>query len=224
MVSVTKNKDWQPQVKPFDSVEMVLVPPGCFMMGLNDTDIGALNQQNKTEFFSLSEPQTNICFDAPFWLDKTDVTNGQFKQFKGKAAKFSHWTGDKRPRDSITWFEARDFCALRGARLPTETEWEYAARGPDSLQYPWGNTFDAKNAVYSKSGGQTADVGSKPGGVSWVGALDMAGNIWQWTSSLLRPYPYDKDDGREEGTNTTEQRALRGGKWGDLSADYLRSA
>lgn len=220
--TVGANKDWRPQVKTFDGVEMVLVPPGCFMMGTSDAEI-AKQQGNPDE-----APQTKVCFDAPFWLDKNDVTNGQFKQFNGKAANPGQWTGDNRPREHITWFEARDYCALRGGRLPTEAEWEYAARGPDGLVYPWGNSFDASNVVYSaNSDDQTADVGSKPGGASWVGALDMAGNVWQWTNSRDKPYPYDEKDGRESNNDTDNRqfapRILRGGSYNNTEYE-LRSA
>ncbi|GIL11577.1 MAG: hypothetical protein BroJett038_02970 [Chloroflexota bacterium] len=90
-----------------------------------------------------------------------------------------------------------------GGALPTEREWEYAARGPDGLDYPWGDAFDGtwlnfcdKNCVYSwretsvdDGYAQTAPVGSYVSGASWVGALDMSGNIWEWTSSLYAPLP-----------------------------------
>lgn len=193
--TITANGQWKPVVQNFDGVEMVLVPPGCFMMG----NSGEGGKQ---------------CFDTPFWIDKNDVTNGQFKDFNGKAAYASNWTGDNRPRESITWYEARDFCALRGARLPTEAEWEYVARGPDDLVYPWGNFFYANNIANSEHGQTTTDVGSKPGGASWVGALDMSGNVKQWTTSLWTPYPYDKNDGRENNEDTQTPRTLRGsGLW-----------
>ncbi len=208
---VTANKQWKPIIQSFGDVEMALVPPGCFMMGSNN---GLIDEK----------PVNKQCFYKPFWIDKYDVTNAQFNQFNGKAGQSSDWTGDSRPRNNITWFEARDFCVLRGARLPTEAEWEYAARGPDNLVYPWGNNWDANKAVFSgNSGGQTADVGSKPAGASWVGALDMSGNIWQWTSSFYRNYPYDKDDGRESDTDTGgaryPARVARGGSWTDLNND-----
>src|SRR5260221_9778271 len=118
--------------------------------------------------------------------------------------------------DSVTWSEARDFCVeKRGARLPTEAEWEYAARGPDNLTYPWGNTFVADNLVFKdNSHGQTAEVGSKPGGQSWVGAMDMNGNLFNWVSSLYWPYPYSATDGREN-QQSNDLRTLRGSSWDD---------
>ncbi len=203
--SIAANSRWTPQFQTFGGVEMALVPPGCFTMGTENPPLPDFDNQ---------KPVTRVCFDKPFWIDKYLVTNGQFKQLGGKAQNQSSWAGDNRPRDSITWFEARDFCAIRGARLPTEAEWEYAARGPDSLVYPWGNSFDANAAVHiDNSGAQTADVGSKPGGASWVGALDMSGNVWQWVNTLYTDYPYDASDGRESNENTVNGRVLRGGSW-----------
>lgn len=115
----------------------------------------------------------------------------------------------------VDWFMAQAYAAWRGCRLPSEAEWEYAARGPDSRVYPWGNQWAAENSVTSETFGQTAPVGSRPGGVSWVGALDMSGNVWEWTRSLYEPYPYDAGDGREADTGDSRdvRRVLRGGSW-----------
>ena len=87
---------------------------------------------------------------------------------------------------------------------------------PDNLFFPWGNDFVADNVVYSgNSGNQTADVGSRQAGASWVGALDLSGNVWEWTGSAYRDYPYKADDGRENtsGNRTDVSRAVRGGSW-----------
>ncbi len=151
------------------------------------------------------QPEHKICFDRPFWIDRTEVTNGQY----GSAGAFP---GDDRPRDNLTWFEARDYCASRGARLPTEAEWEYAARGPDSTIYPWGDTFNADALVFDGNfNNELWPVGTYPIGASWVGALDLAGNAWEWVSSVYRSYPYQAGDGREDPNNTTEKRVYRGG-------------
>ncbi len=181
-------------------VDMVRVPAGCFFMG---SDRGSSDEQ----------PTHEICFDAPFWIDKTEVTQADFARLGGVQAAPPGFTGDDLPVETITWTEALDFCETREGRLPTEAEWEYAARGPDNLVYPWGSEFIADNVVYREnSNSQTAPVGSRPDGASWVGALDMSGNVWEWTLSEDRDYPYDSDDGREN-ISSDARRVVRGGAW-----------
>jgi formylglycine-generating enzyme required for sulfatase activity len=196
------NDDWTPVERDFDRVTMVLVPAGCFLMGSMEGDSSAQYVHEQ-------------CFDEPFWIDKHEVTNRQFARLGGQAERPSFWTGLDRPRERINWFEAHDFCELRGARLPTEAEWEYAARGPDSWNYPWGDEWNDDNAVArGSSDEETANVGSRPAGASWVGALDMSGNVWEWTSSLDVPYPYDVRT-HENPADTASLRVLRGGSWFD---------
>lgn len=202
ILSIGSNHEWTPVVRSFRGVKMVLVPPGCFMMG-STTPIG-----NPTF------PLTKVCFDKPFWIDMFEVSNQQFKGLSGISVLPESWQGDQNPRDNISWLESRTFCELRGARLPTEAEWEYASRGPDGLEYPWGNNFKAENVIYAgNSNAHPAPVGSKPDGKSWVGAYDLSGNLWEWTNSLYKPYPYDGADGRETGSDTGEMRTLRGGSF-----------
>lgn len=191
---------WTPVAQTFNGFEMVYVPAGCFMMG-------------SASFARDEQPVHEVCLEA-FWLDRYEVTNAQY----GASGYFS---GGSRPRETVTWYAARDFCASRKARLPTEAEWEYAARGPQGWLYPWGNEFNPDNVVFTaNSGWQTANVGSRPGGVSWVGAYDLIGNVWEWVSSAYRPYPYNAVDGREDDTGL--DRVLRGGSWGDKQ-DLLRA-
>lgn len=189
---VTRNTDWKPQLQTFEGVPMVFVPAGCFMMGL---ETGRRDER----------PVTRQCVSA-FWIDQTEVTNGAY----GSEGNFK---GASRPRENLTWEEAAGFCAKRGARLPTEAEWEYAARGPDNLIYPWGNTLDPDRLVYDKNmvNNETSPIGSKPTGVSWVGALDLSGNVYEWVNSLYKPYPYNASDGRESTTDREGSRVFRGG-------------
>ncbi len=201
---VASNRDWTPILQSFDGVVMALVPAGCFSMGSQNGDEEA-------------SPTNLQCFERPFWIDRTEVTNAQFGS-QGLVP------GPDRPRDSVNYLDASAWCAQRGARLPTEAEWEYAARGPDGLIYPWGDTFDPDNAVYVLNAqGQSANVGSHPGGASWVGALDMAGNVWEWTSTLYAPYPYDPLDGRENPDDWDSPRVIRGGSY-DNEAPFLRTS
>jgi formylglycine-generating enzyme required for sulfatase activity len=196
---VTTNAEWQafyPNgfVQDFDGVPMVLVPAGCFEMGEN----GEGGRQ---------------CFE-PFWIGQTEMTQADFTRLGG--TNNSTFEGDNRPVESITWNEAWAFAqafSSGACGLPTEAQWEYAARGPDGLVYPWGNEWVAENAVTNEtSNSQTADVGSREGGMSWVGAQDLSGNVWEWTRSAYADYPYNANDGREN-ASSTNSRVLRGGSW-----------
>ncbi len=191
-MSVTTNAQWQPYTEFLGGVEMALVPRGCFMMG---SDSGTADEQ----------PANPMCIDMPFWIDVTEVTN----QAYGIAGTF---VGANRPRERLTWFDARDYCAARGARLPNEVEWEFAARGPDGLEYPWGNEFDPDAVFYADSEADaTFDVGLLGSGRSWVGAYDMSGNVWEWVNSTFAPYPYNASDGRESSLSRSIARVVRGG-------------
>ena len=210
---------WTPAVQNFDGVDMVLVPAGCFTMGSTAEEIEAVFQACEARlgvlaceraWFERESPAREVCFDEPFWIDRTEVTNAQFAQ-SGLSTQFSpNWSDANRPRENVTWFEARSYCQNRGARLPSEAEWEYAARGPDRRVYPWGSEFVETNLIYSPHG-QTADVGSTPGGVSWIGALDMSGNVSEWVNSVYMLYPYE--DSREGETYANAAHAIRGGSW-----------
>lgn len=201
-IQIGANSQWAPISRVFDGVEMLLVPTGCFMMG---SDGGEDDEV----------PVHQICFDRPFWIDRTEVTNAQY----GSESELS--SGPNRPRDTVTLPEAMAHCASRSARLPTEAEWEYAARGPDGWSFPWGNMFEPDKVVYeSNSGGRSAEVGSRPEGASWVGALDMAGNLWEWTTTIYAySYPYDPADGRENDEDMSVPRSIRGGSYsnGEIS-------
>jgi formylglycine-generating enzyme required for sulfatase activity len=235
--SGTTNEAWQHFVYSFDDgIEMVLVPVGCFQMG-GDDEAGYWNTVDSWEKGIADGGY--ICFDRPFWIDKTEVTQAEFARLGGQQAQASAFSGDNLPVEQITWFEANAFCEARGGRLPSEAEWEYAARGIESLNYPWGKDFDEersnfcdvncsetwKNTGMNDQYAFTSPVGIYSSGVSWVGALDMAGNVWEWTSSIYRDYPYNANDGREAetGERTDLRRVLRGGSWYFYS-EYLRSA
>lgn len=225
---LTHNPNWTPAEREFDDgVTMVLVPVGCFMMGSTQAQVDELIAAGMSNENANSQlPQHEQCFDAPFWIDKTEVTQGDFARLGGVQTMASYFSGENRPVERIYWSEARDFCALRGGRLPTEAEWEYAARGVESWAYPWGNTWNANNAIWYQNSSQgTATVGSLPAGKSWVGALDMSGNVREWTNSLFESYPYRVDDGREVdiGIRTDVPLSSRGGGLGS-DTDYLRAA
>lgn len=239
---VTHNDDWLAVIQEFDGVEMALVPAGCFEMGSTDEQVNYAMQlceelrgagNCKRSFYEVEQPSGQQCFEEPFWIDVYEVTNTQY-------GSSGEWSGDELPRERVSWADAVMHCQSRGGRLPTEAEWEYAARGPDGLVYPWGNEFNRSllnscdrscewNLISTRIDDgypNTAPVGSFSDGASWVGALDMSGNIWEWTSSIFMDYPYSATDGREEaGDNTiNNRRVLRGGCWFHTGACLLRSA
>ena len=204
----SQNTDWQIVSQELDGVSMVLVPSGCFAMG---NDAGSADEK----------PVHEACLDNPFWLDTYEVSNAQFAEFGGLAEESSIYPEAELPRNNLTWQEAYAYCQQRGGRLPTEAEWEFALRGPSAWQYPWGDEFNEDAVIYFESGNQISPSGSRPDGISWVGAYDMSGNVWEWTLSALADYPYNARDGREETDNLTGRRVLRSGSWDD-SAQYMQ--
>ena len=191
--AVSANAEWTPVEQTINGIEMVLVPPGCFIMGGDD---GRRDER----------PAHEICFAKAFWLDKYEVTNAQY----GSEGPFA---GADIPRGNLNWYEARDYCLQRGGRLPTEAEWEYAARGIDGLLFPWGETYDETIIVIDgDASANVAPVGSYPANASWVGAVDMIGNAFEWTSSTYSQYPYEGSDGREDMNDTASRRVYRGGR------------
>jgi|GEM_PF-3331566 len=211
---VQSNAAWTPHLQSFDGVEMMLVPTGCFMMGRDDG-------------YPDEKPAHNQCIETPYWIDRTEVTRAHYAECVAVGVctetPTNHYSNrDSQPINWVTWLQSRDYCTWRGGRLPTEVEWEYAARGPDGLIYTWGNTFAADNAVYwQNSSREVADVGSRLQGASWVGTLDMIGNVSEWGSSLFLNYPYNASS--ENSSDNGSLRVLRGSTFNNTS-DQLRAS
>jgi len=213
--------------------DLVLIPRGAFLMG-SDPQADALAR-------SAEQPQHRLSL-PDYYLAKTPVTNAQYAAFVDGAGHSPprYWRGARPPRGkdqhpvvSVSWYDAMAYCRWlvqvtgKPYRLPTEAEWEKAARGTEGPKYPWGDAWDAGRCNTKESGREdTTPVGLYPEGASPYGLLDMAGNVWEWTSSLHWAYPYQPDDGRED-HSTPESRVLRGGSWLDLydsaRAAYRRS-
>jgi formylglycine-generating enzyme required for sulfatase activity len=177
---------------------------------------------------------------SAFWLDTTEVTNAAYRRFvvenprwqKDRIEKAAHdgnylrdWSGldyprgdDDKPVTYVSWAAAAAYAAWVGKRLPTEAEWEYAARAGTTGPYWWDGPFDAAHA---NNGSARLAVG-RPGTRNPWGLHDMLGNVAEWVSSLYRPYPYRADDGRESASGS-DRRALRGGAWNQRDA-FLRVA
>jgi len=181
------------------------------------------------------KPQHRVYLPAQR-ISKYLVTNEQFARFvqhtgyrtdaerKGDEWPWRHPHGkdihirDKldHPVVQVTWHDALAYARAIGMRLPTEAEWEKTARGSDGRTYPWGNKFDpSKLNTWEKISGGRIPIGKVPVGASLYDVMDMAGNVWEWCSSLYKPYRYDANDGREN-LSAERTRVLRGGLWLDL--------
>jgi iron(II)-dependent oxidoreductase len=154
------------------------------------------------EFSSRPSPYTMI--DTDDEDARVGVRDGRFAPNPGH---------ENHPATEVTWAGAVAYCAWRGARLPTEAEWEAAARGKEARPFPWGDAMPTPElAVIGLPSGTTVPVGSRPGGATPEGLLDMAGSLLEWTSTLDRPYPYRAGDGREDPARPGE-RIARGGNY-----------
>jgi eukaryotic-like serine/threonine-protein kinase len=198
-----------------DHVEMVPIPGGEFLMGSDAPDSHADER-----------PPARIMVND-FLIDHVEVTNRRYRMCV-EADVCSPPLGPAydavvrldHPVALVSWRQATEYCRWAGKRLPTEAEWEKAARGVDGRRYPWGDRFEAGRLNAGHSAGLVA-VGNFPEGASPYGVLDMAGNVWEWTSSLYRPYPYDAADGRED-PDARGARVNRGGSW-YYGAAYVRT-
>ena len=200
-------------------MEMVFVPAGDFLMGDEDLDPN-------------NRPQHTVYLDA-YWIDQTEVTNAQYLaciQDGGcRGAEPSQYIHEESKRDhpviQVTWQDAVDFCEWAGKSLPTEAQWEKAARGTDGRLYPWGDKPpNPRLANYNQNESSSTPVGSYPLGASPYGALDMAGNVSEWTADWYSPDYYENSPRRNpRGPETGERHVKRGGTW-FITVDFVLRA
>lgn len=221
-------------------IEQVWVPAGSFLMGTPESSIPDLQALNPPRFIlkelASEQPQHAVRLTVGYWIDKYEVTNKAFNAFvlaNGYRDRSLwsdagwEWLGsqsvEQLPRNClgnipeypvacVTWYEAEAYARWRGGRLPTEAEWEFAARGPGSSTYPWGGEFDGSRANVIDSQGLKA-VGSYPRGVSWVGAHDMAGNVMEWVQDWLDQYAAGAVE-NPGGPAAGKVKVEKGGWWG----------
>jgi formylglycine-generating enzyme required for sulfatase activity/serine/threonine protein kinase len=205
--------------------EMVYVPDGEFIMGSQN---GGSDER----------PEHKVLLDA-FYIDKYEVTNAQYEvcvdagvcsppspsSSVSRDSYYGNPAYDDYPVVYVSWHDADAYCRWAGRRLPTEAEWEKAARGADGRTYPWGNEWDANKANLKEAGwDDTTAVGSYLGGISPYGALDMAGNVWEWCQDWYdEEYYASSPQHGPQGPGSGEYRIVRGGSW-YTSKEYARAS
>lgn len=262
------------KLREIDSMEMVYVPSGNFLMGSSDEQLdkamhdceemnGAENDCPRHIYARLEQPQHNVVLDA-FWIDKTEVTNSQFCKFLNNMGNqttngikwfepgaghrgvtygyiqeidgiFTPKVGyENHPVIEVSWYGANAYCKWIGGRLPTEAEWEYAAKGTSNNVYPWGNKFNGKIVNYrdstfdfdnfgkdtrfSDGNSKWAPVGSYPDGASWCVALDLGGNVHEWVDDWYADDYYSNSlEENPQGPDNGELKIGKGGSWYDPS-------
>jgi len=230
-------------VSPVDGADLVEVPGGELRVG----DARGAFDERPVHTVRLS----------PFWIDRTEVTNARFEAFVGSSEyepvgpwKWASSEGaEAHPVRFVTWHDAAAYCAWAGRALPTEAQWELAARGVDGRTWPWGSDWsdDAARTGLDADAGP-ADVGSHPAGVSPYGAEDLAGNVWEWVADWYDRYAYEAreargvvvdptgpEDGAEPearfvdsstaaGNERSTRKVIRGGGWAGPGPEMTRAA
>jgi formylglycine-generating enzyme required for sulfatase activity len=225
---VRQNADWHPIIRHLNGINMALVPAGCFTMGSTDLQLEeAFDSCNRFfgaakcqyDFPQTEQPIHKVCFERPYWIGVTEITNKQYGS-SSSTDLTTMYRGPAWPRETVNWAQAVDFCQARGARLPTEAEWEFAARGPDNLIYPWGDTFDPAFLISGTLSPGTA--GLKREGVSWVGTYDMSGGVEEWVADWYGPYTSEPKT-NPAGPRDGEYKVTRGGSWFSFASFFVRT-
>lgn len=195
-----------------DTTDMVLIPEGEFTMGSKHHG---------------DEQPHNVVLNA-YYLDKYEVSNARYRDFMQAAdhPAPAYWDDPRlnkpaQPVVGVNWHDATAYCQWTGKRLPTEAEWEHAAKGPDGSPFPWGTTIDHSRANYGQHEGKTTPVDSYPNGVSGYGVHNMAGNVFEWVHDWYDPHyfqvsPALNPQGPPAGYNFANQgpvKVLKGGSW-----------
>ena len=228
------------KISPRDGMRQLLVPAGNFYMGSDPSSDG---------FAAANEmPLHRVYLDA-YFVDETEVTNAMYRACVAAGAcpapasvyvnngktvvYYGSSTYADYPVVNISWADAVGYCTWASRQLPTEAQWEKAARGSSTLIYPWGN--DARSVAglawfnQDKAAGLPQKVGSLQAGASPYGALDMAGNVFEWVSDWWMSDAYARYDGRANPTGPTEreqhdnQKVVRGGSWVIFEISKLRT-
>ncbi|HIE28413.1 TPA: hypothetical protein EYP66_14130 [Candidatus Poribacteria bacterium] len=221
--------------------ELIFIPPGAFIMGSDVESFYGTIITSSVHAKSDEAPTQAVYLEA-YYIDKYPVTNAEYGEFIAATnhPPPRHWDGGIYPASLanhpvvyVSWHDAQAYSQWAGKRLPTEAEWEKAARGVDGRIYPWGNKFYSSKCSFSimprslfdqRVGSSaplvsTAPVGSSPAGASPYGVFDMAGNVWEWTSDWYLPYAGNIAKNRDYGE---KEKVIRGGSWLEGKDETLR--
>jgi len=237
-------------VNPKDGMEMVYIAPGEFTLGTSEAQVAAWlkdHPSDKREWFQGEQPTCRVKLPG-YWMGRTEVTNAQYLRFV-KATGLR--APERFPVVNVNWDEARAYCAWASGRLPSELEWEKAARGTDGRAFPWGEAWDSRRCrnFEALSGEQyttaekwgadlagwlgshdkvregPAAVGSYQAGASPYGCLDMAGNVWEWGGDWYDESAYQRyARGDLTPPASGSARLVRGGSWYDGNPRFFRCA
>jgi formylglycine-generating enzyme required for sulfatase activity len=217
-------------LQTWGGIECVRVQPGKFLMGSKEDKLSEADDE---------KPQHTVELSQEFWIGHSPVTNAQYAGFiqasgsRGKSRRDVSGKEDH-PVVGVSWNDAQEFCEWMNQthdkelpqgwqfRLPTEAEWEKAARGEYGNEWPWGSEWDPQRCNTSDSSprpGHTTPVGKYPLGASPYGAFDMAGNVWEWCADWYDSKEYARRAGGQvidpKGPDSGEMRVMRGGSWSD---------
>jgi len=193
-----------------DGTVLVYVPGGEYILG--------------SIYISRQEEPVHSVRLSPYWIGKYPVTNEQYKRFLDAnqgtplpARWYDWWPKEpQRPVDGVSWHEAQAYCRWAGLSLPSEAQWEAAARGKDQRRYPWGDAFPTEKhaELFGDGAGSPHRVGSYPRGAGPFGTLDQVGNVSEWCLDVFELFPYDTREGAQDPVSISDQndeRCIRGG-------------
>ncbi|GAB4579825.1 MAG: hypothetical protein Fur0022_25640 [Anaerolineales bacterium] len=227
------------RISEIDQMVQIYIPAGEFIMGSDDLEAQTIEGNGR----AYPEIPVHTVYLDGYWIDKYEVTNEQYALCVAAGVCDPPYLNKSETRPSyydnpeyanypviyVNWYMAKTYCEWAGRRLLTEAEWEKASRSTDGRKYPWGNDKPTgeyanfcdtncprtiANHNFDDGYADTAPVGSYPAGASPYGVMDMSGNVWEWTNTIINPYPYDAEDGRENSDPTLwVERVWRGGPW-----------